>query len=186
VIGTSGETDLSPISFTIPLKEAPEGVHTASTGTGTGTLTSGSKTVTSVVESTGIFVIGDAISGTGIPAGTTIVKAVPSGTLELSAAATASGSGVSLAAVPPPACDNGVAPAPSPDNPEADPGHFCVYLSYSTAPHWISNHIKPTWIEAAGKTGGIAAGETSKAGAVLRAEAEPNEFAWGTWAVTQK
>jgi hypothetical protein len=62
---------------------------------GTGTLTSGSVTVTSV---SGSFSVGQTISGAGIPVGTRIV-AVPSSTnLTLSAAATASGSGTSLSA----------------------------------------------------------------------------------------
>jgi len=67
------------------------------TATATATTTLGSKNVTGVGMSFGAFHVGDAISGPGIPLGATIA-AVGSGTLELSANATASGAGVALSA----------------------------------------------------------------------------------------
>ncbi len=62
---------------------------------GTGDLSSGSKSVTSVTATTKAFEEGQTITGTGIPPETRIV-AVGVGTLTLSEAATASGSGVAL------------------------------------------------------------------------------------------
>jgi hypothetical protein len=58
--------------------------------TGIGTVTSGSVTVTSVTVSVGVFLVGQPVSGYGIPAGTT-VTAVSGSTLTLSKAAVASG-----------------------------------------------------------------------------------------------
>jgi hypothetical protein len=60
------------------------------TTTGTGTLTEGSTNVSAVTTSSGVFEAGQTVTGTGIPGGTTIVS-VGAGTLQLSAAATASG-----------------------------------------------------------------------------------------------
>jgi hypothetical protein len=60
---------------------------TANTARGEAELTTGSKVLTGVTPSFGSFRVGDAISGFGIPSGTTIT-AVGAGTLELSAAAT--------------------------------------------------------------------------------------------------
>jgi hypothetical protein len=65
-------------------------VTNVTTATGTGSLTSGQKSVTGVTTSIGAFALGQTIAGEGIPVGTTIAK-VGDGTLELSAAATASG-----------------------------------------------------------------------------------------------
>ena len=59
------------------------------TATGSGALTSGSETVDGVIVSKGEFLVGQTITGTGIPPGTTIV-AVTATSLELSAAATVS------------------------------------------------------------------------------------------------
>ena len=66
----------------------------------TGTVTSGSKVITSVTDTTGVSV-GMFVTGTGIPTGTTIVSFTPSGggvlgTITLSAAATATNNAVSL------------------------------------------------------------------------------------------
>ncbi len=68
-------------------------------GTGTGNLTEGSNQITGVITSTGAFVAGEVITGTKIPAGTTI-SSVGVGTLTLSAAVEAGGTanGVALAA----------------------------------------------------------------------------------------
>jgi hypothetical protein len=75
-----------------------EGQSTATAGTGD--LTEGSTTVENVVTTSGQFTVGKEISGAGIPAGTTI-SSVGEGTLELSEAATASATGVSLSAAIP-------------------------------------------------------------------------------------
>ncbi|HEY6729822.1 MAG TPA: hypothetical protein VI039_02230 [Solirubrobacterales bacterium] len=66
-------------------------VSNVTAATGTGTFSSGQKTVAAVSPFTGTIALGQRITGEGIPAGTTIAK-VGNGTLELSAAATASGS----------------------------------------------------------------------------------------------
>ncbi|HEX3323783.1 MAG TPA: hypothetical protein VHR65_01410, partial [Solirubrobacterales bacterium] len=60
------------------------------TAKGSGTLSSGSTTISGVSTTTGSFLAGQAITGSGIPAGTTIA-AIAAGMLELSAPATASG-----------------------------------------------------------------------------------------------
>jgi DNA-binding beta-propeller fold protein YncE len=62
---------------------------TGPSGTGTGKLTSGSKTIDSVTAGGGAFAVGEEISAPGLPGGTTITG-VGSGSLELSQAATAS------------------------------------------------------------------------------------------------
>jgi len=74
-----------------------DGQLSGSNATGTGNLTSGSATVEGVMTTTGAFATGQSISGTGIPAGATIVAVEP-GKLVLSAPATATGSGVALTA----------------------------------------------------------------------------------------
>ncbi len=68
------------------------------TATGTGTLTEESPVVEEVATKTGVFAPGEQVTGAGVPAGTRIV-AVHGETLELSAAATASGPGVELTVV---------------------------------------------------------------------------------------
>ena len=70
------------------------------TATGTGTLTNGSVNVTGLTTSTGSFIVGQTVTGAGVPAGAT-VAAVGSGTLQLSAPAEASGA-QSLSAGPQP------------------------------------------------------------------------------------
>jgi hypothetical protein len=84
--GLAGQSeDLSHVYFVIaPTK-------------GSGDLTGGSTSVTDVHATSGAFNVGQAIVGAGIPAGTTIA-AVGSGTIQLSAAATASGNDVALTA----------------------------------------------------------------------------------------
>ncbi len=67
----------------------------STTAEAAGDLTEGSTAVSGVTIGAGTVLPGEAVSGAGIPAGTTIV-AVGSGTLTLSAAATESASGVSL------------------------------------------------------------------------------------------
>lgn len=67
------------------------------THTGTGSLTVGSPSVTSVVTTSGSFQIGQTIVGAGIPLGTTITNVVGA-TITLSANATAAGTAVPLIA----------------------------------------------------------------------------------------
>ena len=67
------------------------------TASGTGTLTAGSQTVDGVLTTSGAFTVGQSVTGPGVPVGATIAS-VGEGTLELSAAAEASGAGVALSA----------------------------------------------------------------------------------------
>jgi hypothetical protein len=73
---------------------------------GTGTLSSGSVTVTSVLTTSRAFVVGQSITGVGIPAETRITG-LGAGTITLSKPATSSGVAVALAA-PTPAANNPV------------------------------------------------------------------------------
>ena len=65
--------------------------------TGQGDLSSGSKEVTALVTKSGLFAVGQEITGPGIPSATTIAK-IGSGTLELSQPATETATGVELSA----------------------------------------------------------------------------------------
>jgi hypothetical protein len=67
---------------------------------GTGSLKIASTQVTGVSATAGDFGVGDAISGSGVPAGTTIVALAP-GELTLSQSATATATGVALTATGP-------------------------------------------------------------------------------------
>jgi hypothetical protein len=80
----------------VPVPNA-SGTGTLSAALGQGDLTNGSATVTNVGTSSGVFAVGQMISATGIPIGTTIT-AVGAGTLTLSAAATATATSVALQA----------------------------------------------------------------------------------------
>ena len=73
-----------------------KGQMSAATGAGAGTLTNGSNMIESVATTTGAFSVGQEISGTGISAGAEI-RSIHGGTIEISQAASASGS-VSLTA----------------------------------------------------------------------------------------
>jgi hypothetical protein len=76
------------------------GPNTITSSTFTGTTVSGSKTMTAVAAGTGTIVAGQEITGTGIPFGTTIDKYVSgTSTITMSAAATASGSGVAIVGI---------------------------------------------------------------------------------------
>jgi hypothetical protein len=70
---------------------------TCEKATGTGTLTSGSPTITALVTSCGAFEVGQTITGAGIPSGATIAAIVPANNeLTLSVNAIASGPTVAL------------------------------------------------------------------------------------------
>ncbi len=73
------------------------GAGNISAATGQGDLTTGSKEVTNVSAKTGTLAVGQEISGTGIPSGTTITS-IGSGTLELSAFSTKTQAATELSA----------------------------------------------------------------------------------------
>ncbi len=86
----------------------PESAHLHGQATGTGDLigpaagtgktTKGAKSVSELTVTSGAFAVGQEITGSGIPAGTTITK-VNSGSLTISQAATATQAGVELTAI---------------------------------------------------------------------------------------
>ena len=72
---------------------------TCATGAiGSGDITAGSKQVTGLITTTGVFTVGSEIQGTGIPAATTILKIESPTELTLSNAATLTAAGVALTA----------------------------------------------------------------------------------------
>ncbi len=73
------------------------GTGNLSAATGQGDLSSGSKEVTSLTTKSGLFVVGQEITGPGIPSATTVAK-IGSGTLELSQPATETATGAKLSA----------------------------------------------------------------------------------------
>jgi hypothetical protein len=75
-----------------------EGQLTGTSGEGTGTLENGSTKITEVATETGVFAVGQEITGSGIHAGTTITRLPEPGALEISQAAEATGTSVSLKA----------------------------------------------------------------------------------------
>jgi hypothetical protein len=88
---SNSDHDSSSFTGTGTTVSGSKSVSSVITATGNGTLTSGSKSVSGVTSTTGEFRIGQRITGTGIPASTTIAAIGP-GALELSANATVSGS----------------------------------------------------------------------------------------------
>jgi hypothetical protein len=136
--------NLAPLSFPIPLAAAISSgkVKSIDNAKGTGDLTAGSSTVDNLTITKGIFDVGSPISGTGIPAGTTITAKTET-TLTLSAPATATGTGVTLTEGVRAECDNEEGTAPAFTNPEADPGFLCVFVSGSApAPFGASPNTK--------------------------------------------
>jgi len=161
------------ISFNIPLATELDGSHVVvnNLATGKGDLTSGSSTVTNLAEVVSEFQVGAPISGSGIPAATTITAA--SGTeLTLSQAATATSAAVALEEGPFSQCDDGVAPEASAPNPEADPGYLCGFnASFFNGPVTFAKPTTRFPVAGAAKTGAELFAFTSEGG-------------WGTWAVT--
>jgi Collagen triple helix repeat (20 copies) len=177
---TAGEANFSiPISFPIPLAVTlgATKVHFfPKPATGTGDLTSGSTTVSgfSPASITDSFTVGSTIEGTGIPPGTTI-NAVGSGTLTLSAAATASGAAVTLTTGPSPACAGGTAAAPA-----AEKGNLCVYLGLVNAGGGSPPVKEVGFLKAQALSPG-----SSTAGSIMELALAPDvAFIGGTWAVT--
>ncbi|HWM55698.1 MAG TPA: hypothetical protein VNO20_09950 [Solirubrobacterales bacterium] len=74
----------------------------------------------------------------------------------------------------PPECDDGVGNAPSPENPEAAPGHFCAFVAgFEVGGDVIEVSNPATFL-----------GGTGLTGAILIASGTENEAGFGTWAVT--
>jgi hypothetical protein len=99
-VETEKLTDLTVAANGTGDLSAATGTGDLSAATGTGDLSAGSREVTGVVlTSASAFAVGEQIEGPGIPAGTTITAVdLGLGTLELSAAATASGTDKALSA----------------------------------------------------------------------------------------
>lgn len=179
---------LIPISFPIQLGEelgashvhflGPEAAHT----TANGNLTEGSNLVENITGVTGKFAVGETISGTKIPAGTTIVKVISTTELELSANVETGGTAtVSLTADLPADCTGGSA-----TEPKAAPGSLCVYSAKPGAGGFLGNEsLRAPEINNAGKeSGNLGAG---RAGALMAWAGSTQGFiGWGQWAVTAK
>lgn len=119
-----------PASFDIPVVPAPEPVFVpgplpaAGFGKetkGTGNLTSGEKKVTGVSTTSGEFVKGAPIKGTGVPAAARIAKVISATELELTQNASATGTGVALTA------SEGCPGVTVEGVPQAAAGKLCVY-----------------------------------------------------------
>lgn len=163
---------LEPFSFTIPLATpissatyVPSGVIKAASGTGN--LTSGSEIVTNLNTTSGEFVEGSLISGTGIPAETKISTVISATELELTKEATASGTGVALTAPGPSAACPG-----NPEVPKAAKGNFCVYTQNTIGSFKFEGLLPGT---VSGDVGEFAA---------LTAQPGFGAAGYGTWAVT--
>ncbi len=186
VFSTSAGFLPTAVSFPIPLKNPLDGSHVlrASNGTGTGKLTEGSKTVTEVETTAGALVPDDKISGSHIPAGTTISNVEYEGaekiTLTLSAAVETGGTatGVALTAVPPTQCPGSVA------DPKAAEGYFCVYAARmsETVFLWLTFLGEPIYPPSAGN--GVKGADKSGAILYLALLGSSGGHAEGTWAVT--
>jgi len=129
------------IPFSIPLPApVPSSKTKANEGSGVGNVTLGNTNIENVVANVGKFEVGGTISGAGIPPNATITAKsggfteANKGTLTLSAAATETAAEVPLTEGVFPECDNGVAPDPSPFNPEADPGYACIFPTVGMLP----------------------------------------------------
>jgi collagen triple helix repeat protein len=167
------------LSFNIPLAAPLDSSHVQVNEVTSfeGDVTSGSTTVTSAGFSSKTLSIGSPITGPGIPSGTTITEFHEAEetfeqTVTLSQPATATGTRVTLTEEAFPQCDDGVAPAASAENPEADPGYLCTFNSVGPMPARISDPASPSSEPGAGRTG-----------AVLLAFGTGTAFG-GTWAVT--
>lgn len=74
----------------------------------------------------------------------------------------------------PAGCDDGTAPAPSVDNPEADPGNICLFVSLFESGEGEVQALNPETF----------AGGTGKTGAILSFVSPAADFGAGTFAVT--
>jgi hypothetical protein len=171
-----------PISFEVPLKAGPTpqfippGVSAA---TGKGNLTIHSNTVTNLTTTSGEFIKGSAISGTGIPGGTTIKEVLSSTELELSEEATATGTGVELTAPGPPAGCTGNFKKPG-----AESSNLCVFVG-TTSPKFSTILAE---VKMEGFHNAQGEGEAGETGTVMQFSTSTSEegraFASGTWVVT--
>ncbi|HEX3733544.1 MAG TPA: hypothetical protein VHU86_00165 [Solirubrobacterales bacterium] len=93
----TGTANATKESTTLTNVTTATGAGLLSSAEGNGTLVSGSKAVEGLVTEKGAFAVGQVISGTGI-APNTVITSVGAGTLQLSANAIASGTGVALKA----------------------------------------------------------------------------------------
>jgi phosphodiesterase/alkaline phosphatase D-like protein len=91
----TGTGNITTASGTGDVNRATGTGDRTSVATGTGNRTSGSNVITNLVTTTGTYAVGEAISGTGIPVGTTIAT-VEADSLTLSAPATSTGTAGAL------------------------------------------------------------------------------------------
>jgi hypothetical protein len=111
------------------------GQITAADGSGTGTLTEGSSKIESLATTSGAFVVGQTISGVGIPAETKIAAVEPFGVIEISSPVEAGKSGalVALSAAQPLVEPRAITVDNSPSGPSAGD----VYVSSGESPSLI-------------------------------------------------
>jgi hypothetical protein len=174
-----------PLSLPLDLAHVLVVKYPGRSATGTGTLTAGSNVVTGVsLQVKNVASINSAVSGEGIPPGTTITKVINAESkVELSQNATESGSkSLTLSPAAPPAeCESEpIGTVASSENPEADPGFLCVYVGPEPPEGGTQIGIKK-----AGAFGATSLG-SSVSGAYLDLNATGGvgkEF-WGTFAVT--
>lgn len=80
---------------------------------------------------------------------------------------------------PPAECDDGEAPAPGPENPEADPGYLCVFTAEYTGTGLVVFGVRPS------STGEVEIGTSRNGGLVWVGDSGgAGKKGWGTWAVT--
>jgi hypothetical protein len=163
------------VSFNIPLPAALDTEHVKLNdgAEAIGNVTNGSTTIT-ITQRIQKFEVGYTVAGPGIPLGAKVVSCAPEcgeeeTEITLSAPATETKTGVTIKGVLP-ECDNGVAPAASPENPEADPGFFCVFAASGQ---------EPTGIGKPGSTSGDQG--VSASGVAIQSFLGVST---GTWAVT--
>jgi hypothetical protein len=147
------------ISFNIPLPAALDTEHVKFNdgAEAVGNLTNGSTTVT-ITQRIQKFEVGYTVAGPGIPLGAKVVSCAPEcgeeeTEITLSAPATETKTGVTVNGVLP-ECDNGAAPAASPENPEADPGYLCVFAASGQEPTGVGKPGSSTGDQGASATGG--------------------------------
>jgi hypothetical protein len=178
----AGEFSAAAISFPIPLAAALGAGHAhwvsgvATHTTGTGDLEAEGTEVKNVTTEAGHFAPGEEISGSHIPAGTTIKKVISPTELELSAAVEASGTatGVLLTADRPAACTGTAA------EPKATAGNLCVYANE------VCSNLKTTPSIFSPENSSFVSGEAGKVGAAVMRTTESAGLmiVYGTWAVT--
>jgi Collagen triple helix repeat (20 copies) len=177
-----------PISGSANFKLVPADGSVAQ-ATGTGDLTANKIEVKNVTTETGSFIVGATVSGTGIPAGTTITEVISATEFLLSkkveSGKTATGAALT-AKLAPSECENADhAGLASVENPEAAQGKFCLYTGGgSFGKFGMAAYSGTTTIASR------MASETSRSGVLILSpsneEANAGAFgpATGTWAVS--